>query len=506
MVALREVMIPTDGIMLLDAPLALSVGYPARYAVDSEVILVVGGNGTAAVSVVRGVESTTIASHAKGAPLIFAPDTSGTGTSGALKQNFDIRDYGALGDGSDDGPAFRLAVAAASPNGTVFVPLGHWRIQSQVPLGAVSLTGVGQSSWIDCVWMGNGVAAFVTGPTTTGREQEWPTISKLLVTGPVGRALGVRGSLVDGFLVSGAVQPTFRDVTISNFDRGMVWNGLVGHIYLNRATVTNCYYGIYQSHSSGDSFITDSLINGNTFANIACPADQGFDGLVIERTHLGFAPYGIYQEAAPHTQGNKNFLSGVILRHARFESIGNAAIYTGADETAPNISAAQDLLIEHPGFSWDTNYRIAELDHDYAVRLGYVAKRITVVGGIFPFSAGAVNVFRVGYGAFTAFELIGDSALTTQVSIAAGTGLPTAGSGHLLAGGPAVMSSLTFGTYLFNSALKILYGAGSPEGAAAAMRGSLYLRNDGGAGTSLYVKETDSGAWWAPGNTGWAAK
>jgi len=47
---------------------------------------------------------------------------------------------------------------------------------------------------------------------------------------------------------------------------------------------------------------------------------------------------------------------------------------------------------------------------------------------------------------------------------------------------------------------KILSGTGSPEGAVTAAIGSLYCRLDGGANTTLYVKQ--SGA----GNTGWAAK
>lgn len=43
-------------------------------------------------------------------------------------------------------------------------------------------------------------------------------------------------------------------------------------------------------------------------------------------------------------------------------------------------------------------------------------------------------------------------------------------------------------------------GAGSPEAKVTAPVGSLYFRTDGGAGTTLYVKETGTGA------TGWAAK
>jgi hypothetical protein len=48
--------------------------------------------------------------------------------------------------------------------------------------------------------------------------------------------------------------------------------------------------------------------------------------------------------------------------------------------------------------------------------------------------------------------------------------------------------------------VKILGGSGSPESAVAAPVASLYLRTDGGASTSLYVKESGTG------DTGWVAK
>lgn len=46
----------------------------------------------------------------------------------------------------------------------------------------------------------------------------------------------------------------------------------------------------------------------------------------------------------------------------------------------------------------------------------------------------------------------------------------------------------------------ILSGTGTPESAVTAPVGSIFLRTDGGANTTLYVKESGSG------NTGWAAK
>jgi hypothetical protein len=63
--------------------------------------------------------------------------------------------------------------------------------------------------------------------------------------------------------------------------------------------------------------------------------------------------------------------------------------------------------------------------------------------------------------------------------------------GSLYAGSIAMGSS---------AAPKILTGVGTPLGAVSAPVGSIFLRSDGGAGTSFYVKESGTG------NTGWAAK
>lgn len=47
---------------------------------------------------------------------------------------------------------------------------------------------------------------------------------------------------------------------------------------------------------------------------------------------------------------------------------------------------------------------------------------------------------------------------------------------------------------------RLFWGTGSPESAVTATVGALYLRTDGGTGTTLYVKESGTG------NTGWVAK
>lgn len=53
---------------------------------------------------------------------------------------------------------------------------------------------------------------------------------------------------------------------------------------------------------------------------------------------------------------------------------------------------------------------------------------------------------------------------------------------------------------LSNLNLILKTGTGTPESVVTAAVGSIYLRTDGGASTTLYVKETGAG------NTGWVAK
>lgn len=55
-------------------------------------------------------------------------------------------------------------------------------------------------------------------------------------------------------------------------------------------------------------------------------------------------------------------------------------------------------------------------------------------------------------------------------------------------------------TAAFHAGFRVFAGAGTPEGAVAAPVGSIYTRSDGGANTTLYVKESGTG------NTGWVAK
>ena len=74
------------------------------------------------------------------------------------------------------------------------------------------------------------------------------------------------------------------------------------------------------------------------------------------------------------------------------------------------------------------------------------------------------------------------------------------GSGTLAVSTSATGIDLPAGKAVKIGTPSIYSGSGTPESSQTAVVGSLYMRSDGGANTSLYVKESGSG------NTGWVAK
>lgn len=463
------------------------------------------------------------------------------------------------------------AAAAAGAGGVVILPPGQTVVlEAPVTLtgvGLVCATGVAQISVPTS--LGTGVAAL----TLTGNADNIE-LANITITGPGPRSLGVKTANCDGIAVTGQAKPKLRNVTIRQFDTGLVWNNDVGHIYHHGINVSDNYYGIYCKKNTFDYFVTDSLINGNTFANFATPADQGFAGMVVQNTHCGFAPYGFYQEPTPAAQGSpKVFLQDVLLRHVRFEAIGNGAILTDATQDASNKSITSNLMIEHPGFSWSVNYRIGARARDYAVSLNQTDRVIEIVVGANPFLAGDINRIRIKQAAHEAFILRGHAAgaATSHVTTDAGTPNVVALAAPPAAGAALTASSVTisgagndanldFSTAMsnryvrFNGSVvrlggsnadfnadfsgefawrnsggsyakvgrvstagiampnyymgtggsttgpRLTSGTGTPEGVVTSPVGSLYVRTDGGATTTLYVKETGTG------NTGWVAK
>jgi len=130
---------------------------------------------------------------------------------------------------------------------------------------------------------------------------------------------------------------------------------------------------------------------------------------------------------------------------------------------------------------------------------GGAAGRIIMNGGAGGTASGATG--GAGGAAGTIFTN-GSSASGTTAG-AAGGSINTIANGNRAGGyiNTSAGASAAGGSIdISNSGIIIKTGTGSPETVVTAVVGSLFLRTDGGANTTLYIKESGTG------NTGWIAK
>lgn len=149
----------------------------------------------------------------------------------------------------------------------------------------------------------------------------------------------------------------------------------------------------------------------------------------------------------------------------------------------------------------DANFTVARTD---AAQTFAAKQTISIAGATF-------DAWEFNYPAFGQRATIGLSNFDGIFRLFSGASIKTIeipALGTVIFGGGSVQTS---GDLLFSVANKGLQftgngsviwrtGAGTPEGAVTAPIGSLYTRTDGGANTTLYVKESGTG------NTGWVAK
>lgn len=115
-----------------------------RLRIDSEIMLVTAVAGTT-LTVTRGAEGTTAASHANGATVEAVLTAAGAKAAGSVGMGTaNVRDYGAVGDGVTDDTA---AIAAALASSTdVYVPPGTYVTGPIVLTHKQTLRGAGWQS------------------------------------------------------------------------------------------------------------------------------------------------------------------------------------------------------------------------------------------------------------------------------------------------------------------------------------------------------------------------
>lgn len=238
---------------------------------------------------------------------------------------YNVRDYGATGNGTtDDTAAFNSAISAllaTTTGGTVFIPSGQYRIAGNVYFppasGSQSLDMVGAGTFASTLTL-DGVSAQITfsqggGNAATG-----------LYGGSSGnfRLLGINGAKTALFVGLGA-QRTFHDIFIDGFEKGLVldqlqnsrfnnisiYNCTVDGLVLDHGAGGNCFYGLEVSgHSNiGIRFTASSIGAGYTG-----PTDNKFFGGIIEWQYVGTAPVAHIHYGA----GEQNYIYGMHIANS----------------------------------------------------------------------------------------------------------------------------------------------------------------------------------------------
>jgi hypothetical protein len=189
-------------------------------------------------------------------------------------------------------------------------------------------------------------------------------------------------------------------------------------------------------------------------------------------------------------------------------STGSEQIKDGAVST-PKIA---DFAVTEPKIA---NEAVSNDKLRLSNALSVIGRATNTNGAPADISAPATNTFLARRGSQLTFDVFVESDIPPE--IARDTDVTAAIAAHEAAADPhtqyltqtegdaryrELTDAVTYAEITGKPAvLALLYsGTGTPESNVTAGVGSLYLRTDGGAGTTLYVKE--SGA----GNTGWVAK
>lgn len=252
--------------------------------------------------------------------------------------------------------------------------------------------------------------------------------------------------------------------------------------------------GVYLGAEAYNNFIIDGITTGLTNNVVVCE-----DGVTkMSNTHI---TANHLSESDNHVQTNFNHVNGTKTRKLVVTGSPTGSILVQPDSSQSDYSPMIELK-RSAAESVSPNAVILNILQNGKISLtgggaGNIdAPLVTFSGGGRKWSAvtaddtngGAMEIDTGSSGSFLTvkgygIKLVAEDGTTQRLLLGCGKNMIRFGSDTTV-----------------NNNQGIITGVGTPEGNITAPTGSLYLRSDGGAGTSLYVKESGVGA------TGWITK
>ena len=401
-----------------------------------------------------------------------------------FRDTVSVKDFGAVGDGTtDDTVAIQAAINTGKnivfPEGTYRVNNltqstnsqsfhGHGQAFLMKNANGPLLTCTGQSlTFKDLLFYGgtSSSPAFTGNNLVTSGNNcsylncgsVWAEGRALLATGSGQKIIGTNGNWQ-----TSDVTATGYCIEIGSTAAASIYNWLYG-------ITTGTFNGGILLTNTGASLLT-SIQCGKLTGSVAVSAGAG--GFTVSGARCANISVG----------GSFSNFSQVI------QTTGSTITFesTMAGGTVAMSNCSNSLIVNSTGGSCGQTRFVGEtLIQDTGFGSGYVFQK---VGGLIS--------DRISVSLSSANNLQINNVLGASIQYLAGV----TGVHQFLINSVQQWVMNTDGSLQSKTGPKINSGTGTPEGAITASVGSLFMRTDGGAGTSLYVKE--SGA----GNTGWVGK
>lgn len=412
-----------------------------------------------------------------------------------------VKDFGAVGNNvTDDTASIQAAIAS---NKNVYLPptANAYKITAPIVLPdncTVYMDGANITSTVAGIFRFPSGGTAVIYAANSVLQTDTSTAGAAIAISDT--ATTITGAFIYGFpliiqtnnLVSGAS----IGVDMSGFYRS----------YLE-VKVNNFYYGIYGDGDNGGTFAT--YYNVLMKPDIRC----GEQGYAIYLTNLCNATSIV----SPFISGGNIGYGGIV-----FEDSAACNVTGGYIEAfAANIGSVGLRLTNCDGITaigLTLDQTSGDATANYAIRLSGTTSGCSIINPQFAGSwndstkllfnnasgkntflgNGYTNVFALGQ---SGVSLATEGAFVSQLSNTTTNASVNFPSYKNFRGNEGLLMSTVVdagsGASNYSS---ILFGTGSPEGVYSAETGSIYMRKDGSANTSFYVKEAGTG------NTGWAAK
>jgi len=450
-----------------------------------------------------------------------------------FRDTVSVMDFGAMGDGTTDDTA---AIQAAINSGYSLVfPAGTYKcanltqstnFQRFYAYGQVNLSKnangtllTSSGTYVEF----NGLQFLGTGYTgdnivCSGNNPRFLNCSSY---GTSGRALKATGSHVQIIGTCGIYATT--DATATGYDIEIGVSGT--------ATLYHELYGVYSSQSTGGILLTDTgshhIVGGQfgklTIASGTAPAGSN-GGMTVGARILGDVTVNLANSVF---SGNQFSTLTITLgtgtsQHSLDSSnnLVNTTIVNNGNANSPVVKSIgtgspSGIVLQYGSDSFNSTVRYADnaIYHEDASlvlpnnkSLRFFDTTGTEYAGVllsstddWTFGANnGANFTNISSGTVGIFAVVAGTNIVQFYS----SGLRPSTDNTLSNGTSTLRWSQTYSTNFRPGAGTATWtsGAGTPEASVTATVGSLYTRTDGGAATTLYVKETGSG------NTGWVAK